>query len=106
MVSNGSLKENLGALFIDGYTSFDCGCTATGCTSRAVGCKLFCIDVNREEEAEKTPSTCSTNQGKQHFGHLVYCDIRIRLLAYHKDALGQRLQQKNLPFRRNFPSGK
>ena len=43
----------------------------------AVGYKLFCIEENREEEAEKTPSTCSTNQGYQHFSHHVYCDTRI-----------------------------
>ena len=36
-----------------------------------------CIEENREEEAEKTPSTCSTNQGNEHFSHLVYCDTRI-----------------------------
>ena len=40
------------------------------------GYKQFCIEENREE-AEKTPSTCSTNQGYQHFSHLVYCDTRI-----------------------------
>ena len=35
--------------------------------------ELFCIEENREEEAEKTPSTCSTVQGSQHFSHLDYC---------------------------------
>ena len=38
--------------------------------------KLFCIEENREEEEKKTPSTCSTNQGNQHFSHLVHCDTR------------------------------
>ena len=37
----------------------------------AVGYKLFCIEENRKEEAEKTPSTCSTNQGNQYFSHLI-----------------------------------
>ena len=59
--------------------------------------QLFCIKENREEEAEKTSSTCSTNQGNQHFSHLVYCDTRInkiqddqmpRTLAYRQNALG------------------
>ena len=58
--------------------------------------QLFCIKENREEEAEKTSSTCSTNQGNQHFSHLVYCDTRInkiwddqmpRPLAYRQNAL-------------------
>ena len=40
--------------------------------SQAVVKTVFCIEENREEEAEKTPSTCSNNQGSQHFSHLVY----------------------------------
>ena len=63
--------------------------------SQAAVNKLFCIEENREEEAEKTPSTCSTNQGNQHFSHLVYHDTRIskilddqvlRPLAYRQNA--------------------
>ena len=65
--------------------------------SQAVVYKLFCIEENREEEAEKAPSICSTNQGNQHFSHLVYCDTRIRkilddkvlwTLTYRQNALG------------------
>ena len=43
----------------------------------AVSYKLCYTEENREEEADKIPSTCSTNQGNQHFSHLVCCDIRI-----------------------------
>ena len=45
--------------------------------SQAVVKTVFCIEENREEGAEKTPSTCSNDQGNQHFSHLVYCDTRI-----------------------------
>ena len=48
-----------------------------GPSPSSTGFKVFRIEENREEEAEKTPSTCSTNQGNQHFSHLVYCDTRI-----------------------------
>ena len=34
---------------------------------QAVVYNLFCIEEDSEEEAEKTPSTCSTNQGNQRF---------------------------------------
>ena len=47
------------------------------------GWNLFCIEEKREEEAEKTPSTCSTNQGNQHFSHLDYCDTRINKCLGH-----------------------
>ena len=41
--------------------------------------QLFCIKENREEEAEKTPSTCSANQGNQHFSHqLSVVVVRVR----------------------------
>ena len=39
----------------------------------AVSYKLFYIEKNRKE-AEKSPSTCSSNQSNQYFSHLVYCD--------------------------------
>ena len=45
--------------------------------SQAMIKTVFCIKENREEGAEKTPSTCSNNQGNQHFSHPVYCDTRI-----------------------------
>ena len=45
--------------------------------SQAVVKTVFCIEENREEGAEKTPSTCSSNQGNQHFSHPVYCDTRM-----------------------------
>ena len=51
--------------------------------SQAVVENLFCIEENREEEADKTPPTCSTNQGNQHFSHLVYCDTRINKFLGH-----------------------
>ena len=42
----------------------------------AAGYKLFHIEEKREDEAEQTPSTCSTNQGNQHFSYLAYCEFR------------------------------
>ena len=45
--------------------------------SQAVVKTVFFIEENSEEGAEKTPSTCSNNQGNQHFSHPVYCDTRI-----------------------------
>ena len=53
---------------------FDFTRTCHGRKVVAVGYKLLFIKENREEEAEKTSSTCSTNQGYQHFSHLVDCE--------------------------------
>ena len=43
----------------------------------AVDCKVFYIEENREDDAEKAPPICSTYHGNQYVNHLVYCDIRI-----------------------------
>ena len=45
--------------------------------SLAVVYKLFGIEENKEEVAEKTPSTYSIDKGYQHFSHLVYCDTAL-----------------------------